>query len=158
HEQACERDEQCSFAQAYDIDDQPYAAEEEYQDSEVLPYVAEEQYQDNDVPRVHRRRLTLVMAMLGLALVGSACAVGYHNMFGGPVSPALSPTTKAINDRNRIASVSSEPQAEGNGNARQIDPATTGSIDNMGSREEQPATIAPPKTARRGSLPRAGAP
>src|ERR1700722_5360775 len=40
-EQACKRDEHCSGAQAYDVDDQLYAAEE-YQDSEVPPYAAEE--------------------------------------------------------------------------------------------------------------------
>ena len=156
-EQACERDEHCSGAQAYDVDDQPYPAEEEYQDSDVPHYAAEEHYQDNEVPRVRRHGLALVMAIFGLALVGSACAVGYRNMFGGSVSPTLPPTIKAINERNRIASVS-EPQAESSGNARQIGPATTGSIDTMVSREEQPATIGRPKAAPRASLPRASVP
>ena len=156
-EQACERDEHCSSAQAYDVDDQLYAAEEEYQDSEVPPYAAEEHYQDNEIPHVRRHSLTLVMAIFGLALVGSACAVGYHNMFGGSGSPTLPPTIKAINERNKIASVS-EPQPASSGNAREISPATTGSIDNMVSREEQPATIGPPKAAPRASLPRASAP
>ena len=36
HEQGCERDEHCYGVQAHDIDDQPYAAEEEYPDSESL--------------------------------------------------------------------------------------------------------------------------
>jgi hypothetical protein len=156
-EQACERDEHFTRAQAYDVDDQLYAAEEAYQDSEVPPYAAEEHYQDNEIPHVRRHSLTLVMAIFGLALVGSACAVGYHNMFGGSGSPTHPPTIKAINERNRIASVS-EPQPASSGNAREISPATTGSIDNMVSREEQPATIGPPKAAPRASLPRASAP
>ena len=40
HEQGCERDEHCYGVQAHDIDDQPYAAEEEYPDSEVPAYAA----------------------------------------------------------------------------------------------------------------------
>ena len=71
---------------------------------------------------------------------------------------ALPPTLQAINAQNRIAPAPNEPKAIGGGNARQIGPATTGSIDNMVSREEQPATVAPPKTARRDSLSRTGAP
>ena len=98
------------------------------------------------------------MAIFGLALVGTACAVGYRNMFGGSASPTLPPTIKAINERNTIAPAPSEPQAESSGNARQVGPATTGSIDNMVSREEQPATVGPPKAAPRASLPRASAP
>ena len=120
------------------------AAEEEYQDSEVPHYPVEEEYQDNEVLRVRRHSLTLIMAIFGLALVGSACAVGYRNMFAGSVSPTLPPSIKAINEPNTIASVS-EPQAESSGNARKIGPATTGSIDNMVSREDQPADVGPPQ-------------
>jgi hypothetical protein len=134
--------------------DQPYPAEEEYQDSDVHHYAAEEHYQDNEVPRVRRHGLALVMAIFGLALVGSACAVGYRNMFVGSVSPTLPPAIKAI---NTIASVS-EPQAQSSGNARQIGPATTGSVGTMASREEQPATIERPKAAPGASLPRASVP
>jgi hypothetical protein len=154
--QACKRDEHCSGAQAYDVDDQLYAAEE-YQDSEVPPYAAEEYCQDNEISHVRRHSLTLVMAIFGLALVGSAYAVGYRNMFGGSGSPTLPPTIKAINERNRIASMS-EPQPASSGNAREISPATTGSIDSMVSREEQPATIGLLEAASRASLPRASAP
>jgi hypothetical protein len=157
HEQGCERDEHCSSVQAHDLDDQLYAAEEEYRDSEVPHYLAEEEHQDNEIPRVRRRSLILVMAIFGLAFVGSACAVGYRNMFGGSVSPTLPPSIKAINQRNTIASVS-EPQAASSGNAREIGPATTGSIDDMVSREGQPAAVGPSKAAPRASLPQASAP
>ena len=165
HEQGSERDDHCSGVQAHDFDDQPYAveeecqdnevphyaAEEEHQDSEVFHYTAEWECQDNEVPRVRRRGLTLVMAIFGFALVGTACAVGSR------VSPMLPPSVKAINERNMMPSVS-DPQAASSGNTREVGPATTGSFDNMGSRETQPAKIAPRKTARRGSLPRTGAP
>ena len=88
--------------------DPPYPAEEEYQDSDVPNYAAEEHYQDNEVQRARRHGLALVMAIFGLALVSSACAVGYRNMFVGSVSPTLPPAIKAT---NTIASVS-EQQAE----------------------------------------------
>jgi hypothetical protein len=141
HEQAFEGDEHRPDDQAYDIDDLPYA---------------EEGYQ-NDVPRVRRRSLTLLMAMCGLALIGSACAFGYRDMFGGAALPP--PTIGAINEPYRTAPAPSEPQAESSGNARQAGAATTGSIDNMVSREEQPTTtIGPSKTAPRGSLPGAKSP
>ena len=55
----CERDEHCSDDQAYDVDDDLYAAEEEYQDSEVphdasvgvvkFSYPVEEEHQENEV-------------------------------------------------------------------------------------------------------------
>ena len=141
HEQAFEGDEDRPDDQAYDIDDLPYA---------------EEGYQ-NDVPRVRRRSLTLLMAICGLALIGSACAFGYRDMFGGAALPP--PTIRDINEPNRTAPAPSEPQAESSGNARQAGAATTGSIDNMVSREEQPTTtIGPPKAAPRGSLPGAKSP
>jgi len=156
HEQGCERDEHCHGVQAHDIDDQPYAAEEEYRDSEVPHYAAEE-YEDNEVPRARRRGLTLAMAIFGLALVGTACAVGYRNMFDGSVSPTLPPSIKAINERNTIPSVS-DSQAASSGNTREVGPATTGSIDSMVSREDQPAADGPLKAVPRASLPRASAP
>jgi hypothetical protein len=133
--------------------DQPYNAEEEYQDSDVPNYAAEEHYQDNEVS-ARRHGLVFVVAIFGLALVGAACAVGYRNMFVGSVLPTLPPAIKAI---STIASVS-EPQAESSGNARQIGPATTGTIGTMAPREEQPATIGRPKAAPGASLPRASVP
>jgi hypothetical protein len=134
-EQAFERDEHRPDDQAYDIDDLPYAAEEGHQ---------------NEVPRVRRRSLTLLMAICGLALIGTACAFGYRDMFGGAAPPRLPPTTSAVNEPNRIAAAPSGPQAESRGNMRQVGAATTGSIGNMVTPEEQPtATIGPPKAAPR---------
>jgi hypothetical protein len=146
-DQSREHDEHCSDDQACDIDDDLSAVEQEYQDSEVPHYPVEE---ESEVLRVRRHRLTLVMAIIGLALVGSACAVGYRNMFAGSVSSTLPPSIKAINERNTIPSVS-EKQAASRVDAREAGPATTGSIDNMVSREDQAAAVGP-------SLPRANAP
>jgi SPOR domain len=141
-DQASERDEHCSDDQAYDVDDDLCAAEEEYQDSEIPHFAAEEHHQGNEVPRVRRHRLTLAMAIFGLALVGMACAVGYRDIFGGSVSSTLPRDVQTIN---------------GLGNPREVDPAITGSIDNTVPREDRPAAVRPSKAAPRASLPRASA-
>jgi hypothetical protein len=145
-----------SGIQAHGVDDQLYAAEG-YQDIEVLPYAAEEPSQQTEVLRARRHRLTSVIAIFGLALIGTASAVGYRNMFGGSVSSTLPPSIKAVNERNTIASAS-EPQGASSRNAREVGPATTGSIDNMVAREEPPTAIGPSKAVPRASLPRANAP
>ena len=105
--------------------------------------LADEEYKTK-VPRVRRRGLALVMAITALALVGTAGAFDYRNIFGGPVSQTPPPGIKAINERNTIASVS-EPQAASNSDARQVGPANTGSIDNTVALEGQPATVGPLK-------------
>jgi len=101
-----ERDGQCAYYEAYDVDDRLYAGGEEYQGSELPHYAAQEGHQDHEVPRVRRHSLTLAIAIFGLALVGTACAVGYRNMFGGSVWPTITQSFKAINERNTIPSAS----------------------------------------------------
>ena len=138
-EQAHELDEYRHDDEAYDADNPPYASHEEYQ---------------TEVPRVRRRGLALVMAMTGLALLGTAGAFGYREIFGGSVIATSPPIITASNEPNKIALASGEPQAKNSGNARQDGADTTGSIEKLVSREEQPATIEPPK----GAMSRVGAP
>ena len=97
------------------------------------------------------------MAIIGLALVGTAGAFGYREMFRGSVIATLPPIITASNEPNKIAPASSEPKAKNSGNARQDGADTTSSIEKLVSREEQPVTIVPPKTAPRSSSPRVGA-
>jgi hypothetical protein len=78
-------------------------------------------------------------------------------MFGGSVSSTLPPSIKAIKERNTIAP-GSEPQAASSRNAREVGPATTGSIDNMVARDEPPTAVGPSKAVPRASLPQASAP
>jgi hypothetical protein len=156
-EPASERDEHCSDDQACDVDDDVSTAEQEYQDSEVPHYPVGEEHQDSEVLRVRPHSLTMIVAIIGLALVGSACAVGYRNMFAGSVSPTLPPRITAINEPNTIRSVSEAPAAS-SGNTREIGPVTTGSIDNMDSREGQPAAVGTSKAAPGALLPRASVP
>src|SRR6202040_2660335 len=156
-EPASERDEHCSDDQACDVDDDVSTAEQEYQDSEVPHYPVGEEHQDSEVLRVRPHSLTMIVAIIGLALVGSACAVGYRNMFAGSVSPTLPPSIAAINEPNTIRSVSEAPAAS-SGNTREIGPLTTGSPDNMDSREGRPAAVGASKAAPGALLPRASVP
>ena len=58
----------------------------------------------DDAPSPRRRGgLVVVMAVLGLAVLGTAGAFGYRAMFGGSVLPTLPPIIKPANGPNRIA-------------------------------------------------------
>jgi len=113
-----------------------------------------------EVPRTPLRNLSFVMAICGLALLGTAGAIGYRDIFGGSVTPS--------NEPSEIKPASGEPQAKKGDNGSQIG-AATGSIDEMVSRQEQSFTVEPPKLTQRaistipietsrGSPPPAGAP
>jgi hypothetical protein len=79
--------------------------------------------------RTHRRsKLVLILAVLGLAIVGSAGAFGYRAIFGGPVPPTLPPISKA----NKIA-----PMLENATNTNQAGATATGSTEDLVSREDQ---------------------
>jgi len=134
--------EQAHELYGYGHDDRAYVIDEE-------AYVADKEYQ-TEVPRPRLRGLALVMAIIGLALVGTAGAFGYRAMFRGSVLPTPPPIITASNEPNKIAPASNEP-AENSANARQIDVVTTGSIEKLVSREEPPATIEPPKAVPRSS-------
>ena len=140
-EQAYELDECGHDDEAYDVEDQSCRDDERYR---------------TEVPRVRRRSLALMIT--GLALMGTAGAFGYRKMFGGSVLPTPPPIITASNEPNKLAPASSAPQAKNSGNARQDGADTTGSIEKLVSREEQLATMEPPKVAPRSSSPRVGAP
>ena len=121
------------------------------------------------VPRVRRLKLVVAMAIFGLALAGTVGAFGYRAMISGALLPVVPPIIKATNQPIKIAPASGAPQAKNSGNARQDGADTTGSIEKLVSREEQPVTIVPPKptsrvistipiTMRQNSLTRVGPP
>jgi SPOR domain len=123
---------------AYAVDDQPCAAREEYQ---------------KEAPRVRRTRGS-VITIVGLALLGAAGAFGYREMFGGSVLPTPPPTITTSTEPHKVAPTASTNR----GDASQVGADITGSIEKLVSREEQPVTIAPPKSAPRRSLPRVSVP
>jgi SPOR domain len=133
-------------------------------DLAVFPFAADDQgYQGDDqhyaddeaaaADQGHRRArsfgprtaLVAAMAVFGLIVVGSAGAFGYRAMFGGSVLPMLPPIIKASSGPNKIAL---DPQAGAAAGSSQA-VATTGSTENLVSREEQPVAIETPKAAPR---------
>src|SRR6185437_6900792 len=91
--------------QAYELDeyrhyDEPYSS----------PNASHEDYQA-EAPGVRRRGLA-VIAMTGLALLGTAGAFGYREMSRGSVVATLPPIITASNEPNKIAPVSVEPRAK----------------------------------------------
>jgi hypothetical protein len=127
---------------AFAADDPRYQGDEQHYATDEGP-PAEYAYRGRNSGR--RTALVAVMAVLGLVVVGSAAAFGYRAMFGGSVLPTLPPIIKASNGPNKIAL---DPQAgAGAGNAQAV--ATTGSTENLVSREEKPVAIEAPKTPPR---------
>jgi hypothetical protein len=138
---------------AYDVNDQPRADEDEHQEA----------------TRVRRPKLVVAMAMFSLALAGTTAAFGYRAMISGALPPVVPPIIKATDQPIKIAPEANEPHAKNPANASQVDTVTTGSIEKLVSREEQPVTIVPPKptsrviptipiTTRQDSLTRVGPP
>ena len=111
--------------QAYHVENHRGAADERYQ---------------NEVPRIRRRRLSLAMAITGLALVGTAGALGYRGIFGGSVLPNRPSSINVRDEPNTIAPASSQLQAESARAVSQVAVETTGSIENMLSHAEQSVT------------------
>ena len=101
-------------------------------------YGADDYNDEAPIPR--RGGLVVVMAVLGLAVVGTAGAFGYRAMFGSSVLPTLPPIIKASNGPNKIMPSSGDAQAN-----KQAGAANTGSAENLVSREEQPVKMEPPK-------------
>jgi hypothetical protein len=130
-----------AYASALDVHGNQ-ADEHDYAEDGAAP--ADHGYQEARNPG-RRTVLVAVMAVFGLMVVGSAGAFGYRAMFGGSVLPTLPPIIKASNGPNKIAL---DPQAGAASNAAQA-VATTGSTENLVSREEQPVTIDAPKPAPR---------
>ena len=126
-----------------------YRGREEVDDADDQHHVTGQDYQDyrNEVPRRRQSRLTLVMAMTGLALVGSAGAFGYRNILSGSVVPTALPSHYTSNEPNTTAPGSGKPQSKNSRNVSQADAVTTRSIDNMGSRENRSVLVEPPKPA-----------
>jgi hypothetical protein len=127
--------------QAHHVESQRCAVDERYQ---------------NEVPRMRRRRLSLAMAITGLALVGTVGALGYRGIFGGSVLPNHPSSINVRDEPNTIAPASSQLQAESAGAVSQVAAETTGSIENMLSHPEQSvthSTAAPIALAKANSTP-----
>jgi hypothetical protein len=130
----------------------PPAAQEERALAEIQAAEVGEAYgaddYDDDALRPRRRGgLVVVMAVLGLAVLGTAGAFGYRAMFGGSVLPSLPPIIKAGSGPNKIVPGYGDSHAS---NSAQTTGANIGSSEKLVSGEEQPVEIQEaPKTASR---------
>jgi hypothetical protein len=140
--QKCEFGEYCDDDRAFAVDHPPFAAQKEY---------------PREAPRARRMR-DLVMAVAGLAMLGTAGTFGYREMFGGSVQPISPPTITATIEPHKIGSASDASQAKNGGQTSKVGADITGSIVKLVSREEEPVTIKPPKSAPRNSPRRPAAP
>jgi hypothetical protein len=107
----------------------------------VPEHDAGDAYAHDDYYQPSRRRrggLVLVMAVLGLAVVGTASAFAYRTMFGGSLLPALPPIIKASSAPNKVVPSSGDAQAA---NASQSGATNTAGAENLVPREEEPINI-----------------
>jgi hypothetical protein len=105
----------------------------------------DEEYATSAYPSNRRRRsgLVVVVAVLALAVLGTAGAFSYRAMFGSSVLPALPPIIKPANGPNKIVPNYGDAQAN---NASQTGAADTSSSEKLVSHEEQPVDM--PETPR----------
>jgi SPOR domain len=126
------------------------ASDEHYQAGELEhggadAYGPEDYYDDAVSPR-RGAGLIVVMAVLGLAVIGTAGAFGYRTMYGGSIWAGLPPIIKASTGPNKIMPSHVDSQVSNSG---QSGASNTGSTEKLVSREEQPVNVEPPKVAPR---------
>ena len=92
----CEFGEYCDDDRAFAVDHPPCAAQKGY---------------PREAPRARRMRDS-VMAVVGLAVLGTAGAFGCREMFGGSVQPISPPTITASIEPHKFGSASDAPQAK----------------------------------------------
>jgi len=125
----------------------PYEAEELERAQEAGEDYGDyaEQYYDELPPR-RRGGLVVMMAVLGLVIVGTAGAFAYRNMFGSAVFAGLPPIIKAGIAPNKILPNNGDAQAD---NSAQSGTSAQANSDKLVSREEQPVNMEPPKIGSR---------
>ena len=121
--------------------DDEYEAEDPWDDRADRQSDDAEDYDDEDTARPRRSGLVVVLAMVGLVMIGAGGAFAYRAMFGGAIlAPSLPPVIKANDAPNKIAPNRSDAQ---NAASNPAGAATSGSPDKLVSREEQPVAIQP---------------
>jgi hypothetical protein len=116
----------------------PQEAGEDYGD------YADDYYEEPSRPR-QRGGLVVMMAVLGLVIVGTAGAFAYRAMFGTVAFPSLPPIIKASIAPNKIVPSTADAQTD----YAKAAAATQAAADKLVSREEQPVSMEPPKVGSR---------
>jgi SPOR domain len=140
HEPGAAAQRSASFAPT--ASDRHEADDQEYDDEGAYGSEADREASN---PR-RRGGLVVVVAVLGLAVLGTAGAFGYRAMFGGSVLPTLPPIIKPANGPNRI--VPNYGDAQTNNSGEGTPDANSG--EKLVSHEEQPVDMQEaPKAAPR---------
>lgn len=110
--------------------------EHDEHDAAANRYPPDEFY--DDAPNRRRRGgLVVVMAVLGLAVLGTAGAFAYRAMFGGAMLPSLPPIIKASGTPSKVV-----PSAQSADSGKAVDRvASAGQSEQVVSREEQPVEL-----------------
>jgi hypothetical protein len=118
------------------------AAEDDEYDTDGQAYEQEEPYDDAPRRRKHGG-IVVVMAVLGLAVLGTASAFAYRAMFGGTFLPSLPPIIRASLTPNKVIPPTKPEDASKAAAAK-------GASEKLVSREEKPVEMKePPKAAPR---------
>jgi hypothetical protein len=121
--------------------DDEYEAEEQWDDQADRQSDDAEDYDDEDTAKPRRSGLVVVLAMLGLVMIGAGGAFAYRAMFGGAIlAPSVPPVIKANDAPNKIVPNRSDAQAAASNPAGA---PTSGEPPNRVSREEQPVAVQP---------------
>jgi cell division septation protein DedD len=120
--------------------DDEYEAEDQWDDQADRQSDDAEYYDDEAATKPRHRGLVVVVAMVGLVMIGAGGAFAYREMFGGAIlAPSVPPVIKANDAPNKIVPNRSDAQnAASNPNG-----TTSGSPDKLVSREEQPVAVQP---------------
>jgi hypothetical protein len=116
----------------YPTDDHPHYAEEGPRDGDA----EQEEYQHNS-PSPRRSGTILILAVLGLAVLGTAGALGYRAMFGGALVSGFPPLIKPADGPIKVQP-SQDKQAVKPG---QSDTANQGGGERLVEHQEQPVDI-----------------
>ena len=114
--------------------DDEYQDDEQWQDEPADQSYASEDYDEDSEPAPRRSGMTLIMAVLGLVIIGVASAFAYRTMFGGVLLPTLPPIIKASDGPNKIVPAQAATAAN-------ADASNSKSGEKLVSREEQPVPI-----------------
>jgi hypothetical protein len=121
--------------------DDEYEAEDQWDDQADRQSDDSQDYADDAAARPRRSGLVMVLAMVGLVMIGAGGAFAYRTMFGGAIlAPSLPPVIKANDAPNKIVPNRTDAQAAASNPAGA---ATPGASDKLVSREEQPVTVQP---------------
>ena len=121
--------------------DDEYEAEDQWDDQADRQSDDVEDYADDPAARPRRSSLAVVLAMVGLVMIGAGGAFAYRTMFGGAIlAPSLPPVIKANDAPNKIVPNRTDAQAAASNPAGA---ATPGASDKLVSREEQPVAVQP---------------